>query len=420
MAEDQYQHTVDGQEVDEADLNLLAQGARSVDRLLAEILRLSPYLGTVSRAIVPTGAGPYLGTIRSSGTTDGSVRAYPFRAVIGSRTPVSATPGSALDAWRDIRSSVYAVSDDASTLGHRVAFAANPTGNARWDGIYATFTVDAPGGIVNRYVKPAVASAPVVTSIATRIVQSVVIATVLGTPSATPALPAVPADPGGGVYNIPIAYVRIPAGFTTSSAILATDIYDVAPVVPIARALGARSIVPASSNSVLSAAAVAAWANTGTRTNHCIPSTLVGSEAIQFGLDVSSSTSSNWSHAATNALVDNSRDWRKRAFKWSAQFIGSGGGGALFAWNGGSSAPIGSVTFSVAHGFGQSHVIDGGGTASLVARLTPGLLSDMAVTTQIDIFVDQATGQMFCTTSGIPKGLLYIWIEASAPFANAS
>jgi hypothetical protein len=426
MAETRYQHTVDGQEVEEADLNLLAQGALMDDRLLADILRLAPNLGSVGRAIVPTGAGPYTHTLRSSGSANASVVVYPFRAVIGSRTAVSATPGSALDAWRDIRSSVYSVSDNNTTLGHTVGpFGANASGNARWDLVQVAVSVDATGALVNRYVKPAVSTAPTVSAIATTVVQSITVSIVPGTASASPALPA-PSVDSAGIYYIPLAYVRIPNGFSGSSTILSTDLYDVAPVVPIARALGACSMVPATGNSVLSAAAIAAWGTSGTRPGHLIPATMVGSEGIFAAIDMTAGSSVNWSHSATNGLIDGSRDWRYRVFRWQAIFQPATGS-PLFAWNvpsGNQVMPSGRIVYGAygstrRSGAGQSFSADEtGGILASILSVSPGDFVDMNAASIIAIDVNMSTGQMLLNVTNAPVGRLFVWIDATAPYTN--
>ncbi len=139
MAEPIYQHELDGQEVEQEDINLLGRtGGLADDRVLAELLRLAPFDGTnTAKAILPFALrAADSGTVVPNGAT-GSVRILPFRAIIGSRTSIATDP---LAAWRDIRSSVYSQTTGSGALGAAAAFAPNTTTTPRWDLVYAAFT----------------------------------------------------------------------------------------------------------------------------------------------------------------------------------------------------------------------------------------------------------------------------------------
>src|ERR1700728_290119 len=132
MAEPIYQHELDGQEVEQEDINLLGTtSGLADDRVLAELLRLAPFDGTnTAKAILPYAlrAGDSA-TVVPNGAT-GSVRVLPFRAIIGSRTTIATDP---LAAWRDIRSSVYAQTTGGGAFGAAAVFAPNPGLTSRWD-----------------------------------------------------------------------------------------------------------------------------------------------------------------------------------------------------------------------------------------------------------------------------------------------
>ncbi len=106
MAEPQFQLVDNGQEVQQADFDLLGQtSGLADDRVLAEFLRFPPYTGTVVKAIYPygTSTSASAATVSAPGTASGSVLINPFRAIVGSRT---AAATDALKSWRDVRSGV--------------------------------------------------------------------------------------------------------------------------------------------------------------------------------------------------------------------------------------------------------------------------------------------------------------------------
>ena len=140
--EPRFQISQNGQELQKDDVNLVAhEAALADDRVLAELLRLAPFDGQrVAKAILPFGhagaAGP---TVAPNGPT-GSVLISPFRAVIGSRSPVQV---GAKDCWRDIRSAIFTAGPFALTS--IVGFNPNPTSTPRWDLVCAAVAVDANG-----------------------------------------------------------------------------------------------------------------------------------------------------------------------------------------------------------------------------------------------------------------------------------
>lgn len=429
MAESQYQHTIDGQEVEEADLNLLGMSALMDDRVLAELLRMAPApnSGAFARAIIPHGysANPTAahGTVRPSGSADGRIKILPFRAIIGSRTPQNTIPTpSSLDPWRDIRSAVYAASDDTVNLGHYISIAANSSGNPRWDLIYAALTVDTGLGAVTRYVKPTTGATPVPTSVVVQKGSTVSIGVAAGTPASSPAVPSTPSDVSG-TYNIPIAYVRVPNGFGASSTVLTTDILDAMPIAPLSRLTGASTVSPARGSSTVgpTTAQIAAWGQSGVRTLSALPISMIGSESVFFALDLVSSTSTNWSHA-NGAVLDATHDWRGRIFKWTCGALNTT---APFAWNGivsGVTFPNGIVpTMGTVVGMGQSFQNDAAITTGncCVAQATPtNLPTFIASSTGVEISVNPTNGNLILGVSGLPGAKLFFWIDATAPYVN--
>jgi hypothetical protein len=119
MAEPIVSPTLDGQELEVPDIaNLGAVAGLADDRVLAELLRITPYDGTnVYRGVVPfavrsaLGATSPGGTVQSSGIGNGSVVVNPFRAIVGSRNapgtfppndPAAGYQPASLANWREI------------------------------------------------------------------------------------------------------------------------------------------------------------------------------------------------------------------------------------------------------------------------------------------------------------------------------
>lgn len=437
MAEAIYQHELDGQEVEQEDLNLVGRtGGLADDRVLAELLRLTPGDGTnVAKAILPFGhRGSNWGTLVPNGAT-ATVRVLPFRAIIGARAAVSSSP---LDAWRDIRSAVYAATTGANALGAAVAFAPNAAGLPRWDLVYLAFTPDANGPSRTRYVRDPNTGAVSSPTVVTTLVQQLTVLVAQGTPSATPAPPAAPLD-GGGTYYIPLAYVRIDATFNATSTLLPGDILSIAPVVSLSRASGGVSLQPANQQfavggSALTADRVAAWATTRARPSFFLPPDMVGGESRLIALDFSTQ---NPSHPMVLGVVDDSRDWRNRIFRWTvfAKATPSGVVGG-FAWaspappqNQVPSARALGVGQDLQFGFGQSFVSDvndppfAGGLAMLVSpgvanANPPSAMSQVNET--IGLLVDAADGKLklYTRANANPRLVMLVWLEATAPYPN--
>jgi hypothetical protein len=316
MAQDQQQITVDGQAVLKPDFNgPWQQSALADDVVLAEFLHLASFNGSaVAKAIIPYTIPGANTPLVASNHASGSVFLQPFRAIVGSRTAVSATPGTPLLNWNDIRSRVYAITADNATLGGPVSFAANSSGQSRWDIVYVAIAVDQPNPTVSRNVRgpgSAVTAAPTPTPVVPSLTQVLTIGVQEGTPSASPAFPALPADTvtPTGTFYIPLAAVLIENGFSATTTVLTEWIYMMAPVVPLTSALGGiDSRPPSALSSALSAAALATWGSSGTRTSQALPCTRQGERRMKFGFDCTTASPL----LGDTAVLDNSIDWRKR------------------------------------------------------------------------------------------------------------
>jgi hypothetical protein len=440
MAEPIYHHQVDGQEVEQEDLNLLgATSGLADDRVLAELLRLAPYDGvTVAKALMPFGhRGSNWGTLVPNGAS-GTARVLPFRAIVGSRTKVDTSP---VDAWRDIRSAVYAQSTGQGALGAAVAFAPNTAGLPRWDLVYLAFNTDMNGASRTRFVRDPGTGAITSPAVVTTLVQQLTVMVAQGTPSATPAVPNLPND-AAGTYYIPLAHVRVDANFGPTSTLLPTDILSVAPVVSIARSAGGVCLQPANQQFVPGGAAltpdrIASWASSKTRPNFFLPPEMQGGESRIIALDFSGP---NPSHPTVLGVVDDSRDWRNRLFRWTC-FVkaASAQGAAGFAW-GSPAPPIPSqvptargvgVGQDVQVGFGQSFVNDvndppfaGGFAIYLTPPPTGGgapQASNLAqLNTPIGLMVDVTDGKLkvYLPANANPRFVMLVWLDATAPYPN--
>lgn len=411
MAEPIYQHLLDGQEVEQEDINLLGRtGGLADDRVLAELLRLAPYDGAnVVKAILPFAhQSSSWGTVVPNGAT-ATARVLPFRAIVGARTAVTMNP---LEAWRDIRSAVFAATTGGGALGAAVAFAPNTAGAPRWDLVYAAFAPDSNGGSRTRYVRDPATGAVSSPTVVTTLVQQLTIRVAQGTPSATPAPPPPPAD-GGGTFYIPLAYVRIDASFSATSTILPQDILCIAPIVSLSRVAGSFAVQPANhqfapGGTALTAARLGTWgAAANQRPPFYLPPEMVGGESRVIAIDFS--VPQNQSHAGVLAVVDDSRDWRNRIFRWTCFVRGAPNGTvAGFAWqvptpaqNIVPSARAGGVGQDMQFGFGQSFVSDvndppfNGGMAMLVGP--PALNTALPVaqmTETVGLMVDHRRWQV--------------------------
>lgn len=450
--EKRYQHTVNGQSVIEADLNVLGEtSALADDRVFAELFRmtpddtpLTPGLSGVARGILPfdfsrresQSLGD--GVVCPAGAT-GSVKVFPFRALIGSRTVVGT---DALKNWRDIRSTV---SVGTTTQEQTVAIAANASGSPRWDLVYAAVAVDASASSVTRKMKDPTTKVISSTSVVTTLQTTVSLAVVAGTPSGSPAWPAVPSD-ASGTYYIPLAYVRVPNGFGASSTVLKTDLAEVAPTIRLSTTTGGGSLEPANQHTagtkgtgdattIVSASNIHTWGSSGTRSGRFIPSTVTGKRELIIAVDSS----------ITHGTVVDDRDWRGRVSRFGCQI--TAGSYATEPWAvstwGSVTAPSGQLPPvwttgkpTTQFGFGNSiNPQTSSNDYSIVAMVYADQFYNVTSTDMVLMIVcDHLDGGKlkFLTTTHISASfaentdwyseskVAFFWIDFTGPFANAS
>lgn len=444
--EQQYKTSINGQSVHTTDLDRLGEaGALADDRVFAELFRMTPYDGaTVAKGVLLS-----RGALVAANGGTGSVLVHPHRAFVGSRTAV------ATDAKKNLRDIRSAIAVGTAALAQSVTLAPNASGNPRWDLVYAAVTVDADGGSTIRKMKDPDSKVVSAVSIKAYLETTVALGVVAGTTAASPAFPAAPPD-AGGTYYVPLAYVRVPTGFGAASAVNAKDIDTVAPVMTMASAAGVASLRPANQQNVTGGTAISgagtstqngalAWSGTtNTRPGAYIPPTMSGIEALVIAIDVGNASSANWSHQH-GAIVDDSRDWRYRLFRWTAGVgIGATAYGQ-FPWNqsGISSVLLPGVvgasavmpgyspgTVTTASGLGASGP---GGTTQSVASLyatgaaaaaTPAAGANVCTNvmpsgTGVYLYVDSSTGALKLGVTGVPLVSVIFWIEATASYENA-
>ena len=420
------------------------------DRVLAEILRVQPFDGSnLFKGIVPfgyrkNGADPGA-TVAPSGNPDGSIVVSPFRAIIGSRNvpgtaPTNDPAGSfappALQNWRDIRTGIFVGS--ALALTQAIALAPCPT-NSRWDLVYATLSLDANGPSATRRVKSPSTSAVSSVSIPSW-VQSFVSVTVLaGTPGASPALPTIPADSGSS-YNVPIAYVYVPNGFTGGSTVLAKNIRAYSTALSAFMKPG-LVVEPAGGNNdrVGTYATNFGWGTSG-RPGPFMSPDMVGGKMIVAEIDASNATPSLWSHPP-GTIVDSSCDWRNRFIftAWAVDMTSSLATSSLAtdpagpgngqrrvptpglpnpanAWNTGFQ--FGSTFGNVSIGFANDTLLS---THPSVCVLSGALASGFPTGggTGCGLYVESTTGTLhFSALSSAAYGRLAFFVMASGYFPN--
>lgn len=423
--ETKFRHLLNGQEIEQDDINLIAtDAALADDRVFAELFRMTPFDGVnITKGIVSYSQGP---TVLPS---TGKVLVYPFRALIGSRVEES---DDALDNWREIRSGIFMGSDTA--FAEEVSFSSNPGIYSRWDLVYAKVIPDQLQTPVTRYVKTSGDPGMVVpTAISLYLYTFIDLLTVTGTASATPALPSLPTDTAEQFF-IPLAYVRIVTGYTSATTIDPTDVFEVAPQIRIANVTGVSTARPYSTGfdkagPVLSKSVggVSDWGFTGSRPPTFMPPSMTGEEILYIALDVLDGSSSNWSQD-DDTILDDSRDWRNRVFQWTVQ--GSNLSSDQYAWEQGTSAgeviPAGyesvnytALTPKITVGMGNSfqELVPASGKYS-VAYLTDDNFAPVGSSDVIDIYVDPDTGYLKFKVTGTPGCKLFMRLCASPQFLN--
>jgi|ERR1019366_1639751 hypothetical protein len=434
MAEPQYQSTVNGQEVQQADLNLLGTtSGLSDDRVLAELTRLVVYDGTnVYKAIMPfatkapklTGGSIGIvdnGTVCPTRSANGSILIQPFRGIVGSRV---AAGTSALQNWRDIRSAIFIGS--STSLAATIALAANASGNPRWDLVYATVTVDTTTANVNRKIKDPSSGAVTTSAVSISLVSTVSVTVLTGTPGATPVVPTLPAD-SGNTYNIPLAVVAVPTGFSATSTVSGLNIRDyvnggpgLARIADLSVASGTMRARPANGNNDGEGTYLTnfPWlpANAVPRPAMFMPASFVGMDLIWIEIDLF--TPGSYSHP-TGSVVDSSMDWRNR-FTLSFNAV-TGAGITNFATKGslvGTSDGLPSNLHSVAS---QQQDFQIGNTMGLTRVVYYGDHSTNPFITAgatVTLAASATTGELLVTITGTPQAAFWLAVFVSPQFPN--
>lgn len=418
-------HTVDGQEVTGGDINRMGRiAARAEDRVFAELLRLRrTNADGIARGILPygdnvksLGAEP-AGLVMPSGEADGCVHVYAFRAVVGSEVEASdeVTEGSALEENR------YGVASGVFCGEWAEPFQIvqlSPTTNPRWDLVYATLAIDLEGPTVERQVK-ALSGEKAPQALAVYKVNTITLNVFEGDESAGPSIdpvrPAIPAD-GAGIFNIPLAYVRLPAAFGALSTIEDRGwVHTVAPALSLAPAVGgfdlrAASIhqdFPTSNDVDLSSSQAAA-------PTMLLPSDWVGGNQRFLLLRTAEMA------LGEPVLVDNSIDWRKRLCKATVQsttatnvaWDPAAGVGAAYFPSGRDGAPA--VHHHVFNTF-VSSVAGSDDPGDEVLHLDSGNGLQNAGTAELSLTVDAAGDLYAVFHADIGAQCVFLWIEATAP-----
>lgn len=422
-----------GREVDADDWNTVAALASiNQDLVIQELFRPAPFGGSgVAKGIIPYGYFGSNGTdtanagvVASTGSTNPSLLVYPFRAVIGTFFGPPATPN---DIWRQIHSLVAASFDDSATILPTPLVIAPTVTNNRCDLVFAHITIDATTSDT-RYIRDPLTEVLSHSTVVTEVTDKIEILVIAGTESGAPARPAIPVDSGLDFY-IPLAYVY--SSHPSSGAVSKLLIHEVAPVLPISRATGAASLLPANQQ----------WNPTGPiittdpfssgiiqRPEAYIPPTMCGKEERTLALRWDGIPKSP--AISTVAIMDDSVDWRGRAFKWHAMACHNSGA-ATFPWSGIATAAavmapaafaVGGLGVAQAIGFGQSFQKDLAAGFSLangaaVAVIGSAIMSQLSST--VVLFVDMADGKLKVSTTSDPGAIVFVWLESTGPFANA-
>lgn len=444
--EKKFQVTTQGASVTTDDFNVLGEtSGLADDRVLSELFRIpTANVSGVQRGIIPywdpsensPGHGPF-GTVCSTFSASGKVTIRPFRAYIGTQVLEST---NALEAWRGMRSGIFVGGATARAL--QIGFSSNSSGNARWDLVYCAVTPDTAGPSVSRKVKDATSKVISVGSLVTTLVTTVTVGVVTGTPSALsgttlPARPAVPAD-SGGVFYIPLAYVRIPNGFVANSTLI-PNIYiaQAAPILNLSpQATGVVTCRPCNKASGSgttnfltrnnTSGTYASWADTGTRPNTFLPADNIGCEILIIPLEFGDSSTSNFNVDPAGGIIDDKRDWRNCFFEWSV--IANQTNSQDFAWHastnpfdnkipGVSSNVPGTYFFS---GMGQSFYTESavntpGGTVLSVDNTQ---ISELQNSTTLTLTCD-SIGRLLVNASANPRCRIFILLKAYGPFPSA-
>ena len=450
-----YAADFDGQEFQFADADTVgASSGLADDRVLAELLHLPPFLSSgsvTSKRIIPYTqgafpagsfpAGQYTGVVQPTGSANGAVNIFPFRAIVGSRNAPTATPADnasfpnpanstgALANWRDVRSGIFIGSP--TQLAFTQVLASSPAA-PRWDLVYATIQVDSSTvSVTPRRVKNPSGGSISNVSVPDYLLSPVSVGVVTGSTSG--ALPTLPADTTGQ-YNFALAYVRIPGTFSGTYTFLSEDIRACTTLAGPANdfvypSSGMRSSPCNGNNDANNGGAGSANAfnttgsqlysqtTSGQRPGAFLPPDMVGGVSKFAFIDTVSTQPSH----VNGSIVDSSIDWRHRIFRYDVVEATSS---LVFCTDssitGSEGLPFGNGGESF-RGLGNSVQVDGTTVAgkSTVFTAGPTQLPSMAAASAIGLLVDPTTGNLIWYQNGTPSGCRFVlWIDATAKMSN--
>lgn len=431
MSELRHRVRASGREIlqDDIDTTIGDTAGFAVSRMIHELYRLP----NGAKGILPASEGiatiaPATGLLGLPPGDTGAIYVNPFRACIGST--IAADPGGSLENYRGVRSSVFI---GASSQNRQTIFFVSPPGSDPYIAlVYAAVIPNDQVATRNRYFKDI--STGIVSNIllSTADDDTVTVLSVNGAPSPTPIAPSLPVD-GGGVYYIPLAYVRVNSQF--HSTIRKQDIQEIAPVLTPDAASGAASMRVATANydvlNLPNGRAPGFAAALDLRDNTFLPRTMSGCESIQCAIDLGGA-SGGWSITSGQA-IDSSRDWRNRIFRITATaaVMTDNAGVVDFAWQA-TSTDVSTTFTCPPHGtqgnvFGSNFALYMGQSFNndttssvggpIIAWIEHSSLGKVAAG-NIYLWVNASTGALHCTVTGSPNCKLFLWIDASAQFAN--
>lgn len=420
-----------GQELSLEDADAMSlSGASADDRVFAELLRLTPYAGTIARAILPFGSigsdgtdPSHAGIVKASGSSDAKIRVYPFRAIVG---PIGAG-GDPLNSYRKIHSVVVAADSGANLFSELTL---EPTvANNRWDLIWVKVSLNAVESTASRYVRDQTTEVVTLETLDVIIKDAYTLGVTKGTEATLPIYPTTPSDSGSDYY-IPLAFVLLAHPFTGASPVIKYRIHEVAPVVSISRAMGAATLQPGKAQWDPNGALLTAttFLTSAYRPDVYLPPTMTGRESRIFAFNWEVT---NKSPAINNIhLLDDSIDWRYRIFEWRAQ-VNHNAGSENFQWavSGAGRVPtaLGSLAGSPNNGWGFGQSFRDDGTAAFTPDVPGGVVAYLDTTTfpllaiPVVLFVDMATGALKLSIQGAsPNAVVLVVIDASGPFSAAA
>ncbi|AKV04567.1 hypothetical protein AKJ09_11230 [Labilithrix luteola] len=246
-------------------------------------------------------------------------------------------------------------------------------------------------------------------SLITTVKNVVTIGVVQGTAAASPVWPSLPVDTvqpdGRGLFYIPLAYVRVPNGFTSGSAVATNDIATVAPCLSLSRVLGGNTASWVNAGTATTAQQ-GAWGSSGTPPQLYASSAATGIETRLIAINLITGSESH----TNGGIVDASQDWRGRLTRYTAT---AGTNASQFAWAnpGVNITPI--YTKAGVTGFGHTFIT---GTVGAAAYVDYNSFTQMTNGTSVRIFADNTTGALKVDWSGgAPNCLLIFAIDFFAP-----